>query len=152
VGNKWREKGEVVKVPERVAKEAVIQGCAEPHGLTAAAAAWFAMPAEVPKTKPAEDYTSAKYQAPNIKILSGSIFQEGRSYTAADGAFYYKGNPLILLALQHPDPGSITADVARSGSRNMPVIELLRPLDEDGQKRLAVLKKNVNYRPPVVAN
>jgi hypothetical protein len=146
VGNKWREKGEVVKVPERVAKEAALSGAAEPYGLTAAAAAWFAMPAEVPKSKPAEDYASAKYQAPNIKIVSGSLLQDGKNYGPDDGGFFWRGDVLRHMALTSPEPGSQTEEEARKGSRKLAVIELLQPLSTEQKKRLSRLRKNL-YEP-----
>jgi hypothetical protein len=144
-GNKWREKNEVLKLPERAAKQAVLEGAAEPYGLTAAAAAWFAMPAAPLKPAPVEDYASAKYQAPNIKIVSGSLLQDGKNYGPGD-EFFWRGDPLRHMALTSPEPGSQTEEEARKGSRKLAVIELLQPLSTEQKKRLSRLRKNL-YEP-----
>jgi hypothetical protein len=82
VGNRWRERGETVKLPERVAKEAVLSGAAEPHGLGAAAAAFFAMPAAQPKPEPVSR-TGGAY----IRVLKGAFFDatQSRSFVPEDG-------------------------------------------------------------------
>jgi hypothetical protein len=144
-GTQWREKGQIVRLPERVAREVCQSGAADPHGLTAAAAMWLLGPdvgAPAPQPKPQEG--SDVVFPPNIQLVQGSLFQDGRSYTKDDGPFYFKGDVLRLLALQDPMPGSPTAQRAMSGSRRPPVIKCLAPLSEAAKRRLASLRVNLD--------
>jgi hypothetical protein len=141
--------GAVVKVPERVARELISSGCAEPHGLTAAAMLRIVSPErpEEPRAKPApgEEFT----RPPNIRIVNdGSLFQDGRSYTKQDGPFYFRGDVLQLLALQSPQPGSDTEAFARQGARRRVKIEPLVPLSLQQQQELAKLRVRLSLPTP----
>ena len=142
VGNKWREKGEVVRAPERTAREMCLSGTAVPHGFMAAA--WLERPniaAGAPPVGEAIPYP------PNIKIVNdGTLFQDGRSFSKTDGAFHYRGDIYRILALQDPEPGSKTAEVAARGARKLPKIELVRPLSAEERKLLARLRRDVDQK------
>jgi hypothetical protein len=138
VGNQVHKAGAIAKLPERSAIEAVKAGAAIPHGIRASLILGQFVPVGgSSKPKPVEQAI-----APNIRVVSGSLLQDGRSYGAADGPFHYRGDVIRLLAESSPIPGSAMETYARTLSRHRAVVEPVIPLSAEGSARLARLRRN----------
>jgi hypothetical protein len=142
VGDRWREPGEAVQLPERAARELCIAGHAEPSGVVANFALFDAVPAPK-KVAPVE----ATKQRANIRLKSGVLFDGRRSHTPESGPFFFPGDVVMMLAIQTAVPGSLMAKHVDSLPRNRPVIEFLGQLDEASRKRLGRLRKNPCEKP-----
>ncbi len=138
VGNQVHKAGAIAKLPQRAAIEAVKAGAAKPHGVHAS----IVLGQFVPKTDSSKPKPVEQATVPNIRVKSGSLLQDGRSYGASDGPFHYRGDPIRLLAEQDPIPGSAMETYVRSLSRTRAVIELVIPLGPEGSARLARLRRN----------
>ena len=145
VGNKVHKAGASVKLPERAAIEAVKAGAAKPHGVRATLILGQFAPV-APSLKPAPVQQT---MAPNVRIVNGgSLLQDGRSFTAADGPFHFRGDVVRLLAESSPIPGSAMETYVRSLSRHRAVIEPVIPLGPEGSARLARLRRNPSEPDP----
>lgn len=145
IGDRTHSAGALVRVPERVARDLCTSGAGEAHGLSAAVAKFFSAlcgdPTPAVRPAPRDERCVGD---PNVRVLSGSLLHNGRSYTKEDGDWYFSGDVLPLLALADPEPGSRTAEAAARGARNLPVIQPVRPLGADELRRLAALRRDLS--------
>jgi hypothetical protein len=137
VGNRVVEPGEVVRLPERSARDAVKCGAAVGI-MSSPGTVFFEKPTEAPKAAPVENRSGGR----RIKLLTGNLYQDGRVYSPSDGVFSYRGDVIALLAMQTAEPGSLAEASARQTSRNRPTIEIEGELSRDEKKRLGRLRKN----------
>jgi hypothetical protein len=135
VGNRWREKGETVSLPEQAAKEAIRCGAAQAHGLGASAASYFAMPTAKPKPEPVER-TGGRY----IRVLKGSFFDatQSRSFVPEDG---------MVRVFCRITPELVDDPSVPFASRRGTVIELVDCTPEDHKRVIEEGKKARALKP-----
>jgi hypothetical protein len=137
VGNRLVAAGEVVRIPERSARDAIRCGAAVGTALSPTTLL-FETPAEAPKPAPVE--TPA--QKPNAELIAGTCFVGDRSYGPSDGAFFYPGDLLMRLAEQDPVEGSLMEIYVQKLGRNRPVFRATYQLSISEKRRLANLRRS----------
>jgi hypothetical protein len=136
VGNKVHPTGARVKLPERAAIGAIKAGAAKPHGVRATIILGQYVPV-APSSKPAPVQQT---MSPNIRIVSGSLLQDGRSYGPGE-TLHYRGDAVRLIAESSPLPGSKMEAFSRTLSRHRAIVEPVIPLRPEDSARLARLRR-----------